>query len=346
MNIFELTCTEVTAELTSRYGKGLHHAAALYREIFKKGNTAFETAPEFIDSGKLARKLAGDIHLPACRIVALQEDDGVTKFASILSDCNIIESVIIPSNGRNTLCVSSQAGCRMACTFCTTGEMGLTRNLTAGEIVWQVHTAQFQLGKPVGNVVFMGMGEPLDNFDNVMQAVRVISDQRGLDIPLSHITISTAGHADGIRKLASSNLNKLCLAVSLNAADDELRSRLMPINRKYPLARLREEMKAYPLGKRGIIFIEYVLLAGVNDSIENAERLATYLKGLPVKVNVISYNSGSSADYAAPAPSQAAKFCKHLVDRKLFVRRRQSRGQNVKAACGQLSANTHRHSAI
>ncbi|MEI6809890.1 MAG: 23S rRNA (adenine(2503)-C(2))-methyltransferase RlmN [bacterium] len=337
MNIFELTCAELAGELNRHFGKGEYHAAGICREVFKKGRTSFGAAPEFKNSQALAKKIATAVRLPECTIGIIQEDDSITKFASQLADGNIIESVIIPSNGRNTLCVSSQAGCRMGCMFCKTGEMGFTRNLTAGEIVWQVHTAIFSFSQPIDNVVFMGMGEPLDNFNNVMQAVNVISDQRGLDIPRSHITISTAGHVDGIRQLAATNPGNLCLAVSVNSADDRLRSRLMPINRKYPLASLKKELLAYPLGKRGIIFIEYVLLACVNDSKADADQLAAWLTGLRIRINVISCNPGSSTAFKAPSPEHAAAFCKWLADRKLFVRRRQSRGLHIQAACGQLT---------
>jgi 23S rRNA (adenine2503-C2)-methyltransferase len=261
------------------------------------------------------------------------------KFASALADGQIIESVLILAFERTTLCVSSQVGCRMGCAFCATGAMGFVRDLTVEEIVWQIYAARFILKHPVGNVVLMGMGEPLDNFDNVVQAVRVMSDQRGLDIAQSHITISTAGHVKGLQKLALAKLPKLCLAVSLNAAHDTLRSRLMPINQKYPLAMLKNALREFPLGKGGVFFIEYVLLAGVNDSPEDAQQLATYLTSLPVRVNVIAYNHSGSGAYAAPGEKRVKQFCKWLAEEKLFVRLRQSRGQKVMAACGQLGAS-------
>ena len=336
MNIFALTCAELADEMNRRYGKGFYYAVAIYREIFKHGNTVIADVSEFTHSQALAARLAEDIRLPSCKIVAKHDDGGVLKFVATLDDGRCIESVVIPAHGRTTLCVSSQVGCRMGCTFCVTGGMGLVRNLTVAEIVWQIHAARFSLKLPIDNIVFMGMGEPLDNFDNVLQALRVISDQRGLDIAYRHITISTAGHADAIRQLASLNLPKLHLAVSLNAADDELRSKLMPINRKYSLGRLKEELRNFPLEKNGIIFIEYVLLAGVNDSRDAAMKLANYLQGLAVRVNVITYNAGSSAIYAAPDMEHARRFCQWLAEKKLFVRLRQPRGQGAMAACGQL----------
>jgi 23S rRNA (adenine2503-C2)-methyltransferase len=338
VNIFVLTCTELADEMSRRYGKGLYHAAALYREIFKKGRASFAEAPELLRSPALAARLAEEAPLPACRIIARQKDE-VIKYASALADGHVIESVIIPAEGRTTLCVSSQVGCRMGCRFCVTGGMEFVRSLTVEEIVWQVYAARFIMNYGINNIVFMGMGEPLDNLENVLQTVRVISDQRGLDVPHRHITVSTAGHADGIRSLAASNLPNLRLAVSLNAANDELRSALMPINRKYPLGRLKEELQAYPLGRDGVIFIEYVLLAGVNDSYNHARELARYLDGIPVRVNLITYNGSSLKTYTAPTKEHVYRFRQWLMDEKLFVSLRQSRGQGIMAACGQLGAS-------
>jgi 23S rRNA (adenine2503-C2)-methyltransferase len=340
LKVFEMTCADLAGEMSRRYGKGMYHAAALYRELFKRGNTSFADAPEFLASPSLTGRLAEDVTIPRCRITGRQEEGGVVKFASAMADGHLIESVLIPSRGRTTLCVSTQIGCRMGCTFCVTGGMGFVRDLTVEEIVWQVYAARFLLDRRVDNLVFMGMGEPLDNFENVMQSLRVIPDQRGLDIAHTHITLSTAGHADGIRKLAALNLRKLRLAVSLNAADDGLRSTLMPINRLYSLGRMKEELSRFPLGKAGVIFIEYVLLAGVNDGREHADQLVRYLEGIPARVNVIAYNKSASANYSAPPAEHVRRFCGWLADRRIFVRLRRSRGQGIMAACGQLGAHS------
>lgn len=336
MNVFGLTCEELAGEMRSRYGRGLYHAAALCREIFKKGSVSFLDAPEFERSPVFARELENDLSLPSCRIIEEKQEEGVVKFVSALADGLLIESVIIPSHNRTTLCVSTQVGCRMGCRFCVTGGMGFVRDLTAEEMVWQIHAARFGLAHRIDNIVFMGMGEPLDNFGNLVQAVKVMSDQRGLDIAHRHITVSTAGHADGIRALGESNLRKLRLAVSLNAPNDKLRNTLMPINRRYPLARVKEELRSYPVGKDGVIFIEYVLLGGINDSHESARELAEYLEGLPVRVNVIAYNPGSPSSYAPPSPENVRRFCGWLSDYSLFVRLRRPRGKTIMAACGQL----------
>jgi 23S rRNA (adenine2503-C2)-methyltransferase len=338
LNPFERTCEEFAGELRRLYGKGLHHASALYREIFKRGNSAFWDAPEFKRSPSLAKELETAVSFPSCRITAVQEE-GVVKFASALEDGLLVESVVIPGRGRTTLCVSSQVGCRMGCRFCVTGGVGFRRDLTTAEIVWQIHAARFELAHPIDHVVFMGMGEPLDNLENVIQAVRVMSDQRGPDIALKDITVSTAGHADGIRALRRANLPKLRLAVSLNGANDGLRSELMPINRLYPLARLKEELRLFPVGRGTVLFIEYVMMEGVNDSKEHALELAAFLEGLPVRVNVIAYNGGSAAPFSAPNPEKARRFCGWLADQKLFVRLRPTRGAGIMAACGQLGAS-------
>ncbi|MCE5242453.1 MAG: 23S rRNA (adenine(2503)-C(2))-methyltransferase RlmN [Desulfobacteraceae bacterium] len=337
MNPFELTCSEAAVEMARRYGKGAFHASALYREVFKHGNTSPAGVKEFAQSPALAAKLVQDLLLPSCRIER-QEGEETLKFASRLHDGGVIESVVIPSGGRTTLCVSSQVGCRMGCRFCTTGGMGFVRSLSTAEIVWQAYAARFLLGRRVDNVVFMGMGEPFDNLDAVIQAVRVLNDQRGLDIPLGRITLSTAGHVDGIERLAALDLPKLRLAVSLNAADNSLRDTLMPINRRYPLERLKEALLRFPLARDGVVFVEYVLLAGVNDSLDDAGRLVRFLEGLRARVNVLAYNSGSAQRYAAPSAEQVRRFCGWLAEKKVFVRARQSKGREIAAACGQLGA--------
>ncbi len=339
MELFGITCGELADQLAQRYGRGLHHAAAIYRGAFQKGCTRFDEAPEFARSPELARRIAADLRLPACRIVATREVAGVLKFATALGDGRIIESVVIPAAGRTTLCVSSQVGCRMGCRFCATGAMGFGRNLSSAEIVWQAWAARFVLAAPVDNVVFMGMGEPLDNFDHVAQALRVMGDQRGLDIAPRRITLSSAGHADGIRRLARLGLPNLRLAVSLNAADDRLRSRLMPINRRYPLARLKAALQAFPTGRGGVVLVEYVLLAGVNDARQDAAKLAAYLTGLAVRVNLIAYNGEAASGFAAPPPAHVERFCHWLADEGVFFCRRRPRGRDLLAACGQLGAS-------
>ncbi|MCE9614425.1 MAG: 23S rRNA (adenine(2503)-C(2))-methyltransferase RlmN [Lentisphaerae bacterium] len=336
MNILSLTCKDLAAELDRLHGKGHYHARALYRDVFKLGRRTCAESPEFADAPTLAAQLAADLRFPDCRISAQHDDGSVLKFITTLADGETIESVLIPDKGRTTLCVSSQVGCRMGCKFCVTGQMGLRRHLQVEEIVWQLYAARFVLKRPVNNIVFMGMGEPLDNVEPVIQAVRVMADQRGLNLACSHMTVSTAGHVDGLRRLAAERLPNLRLAVSIHAANDALRNQLVPLNVRYPLARLKDALLAFPLPRRGVFFIEYVQLAGVNDSPEHAEALARYLAGLPVRVNVIPYNGGSSRLFVTPDRARVDQFCDALVAQGLFVRRRHPRGRNVMAACGQL----------
>lgn len=338
MDVFGLTCAELAVEFGRRYGKGLFHAAAVYKEIFQNGGDIFAHVPEFGASQALAGKIKEDLRTPSCRVHSRIDDEEVVKFATGLADGCVVESVIIPTLGRTTLCVSSQVGCRMGCKFCVTGAMGFVRDLSASEIVWQVWAARFLLHHSIDNIVFMGMGEPMDNLDAVIQAVRVMIDQRGLSIPPSQVSVSTAGHADGIRKLAEIRPAHLRLAVSLNAVTDDLRARLMPINRRYPLSVLKDALLAFPASKRDFILIGYVLLPGINDGDADAERLAAFLDGLPARVNLIGYNGSDDSPFAMPDEAALTHFRDQLVARHVFVRIRQSRGRKVMAACGQLGA--------
>jgi 23S rRNA (adenine2503-C2)-methyltransferase len=338
--ILQLTCSELSAELARRFDRGTFHARAIYREIFKNGNRSFTNAPEFAQSGNFSKQLMQEISVPVFIITSVQED-GVCKFATKLDDNAIIESVIIPGPKRTTLCVSSQVGCKMGCTFCATGRRGFQRNCSVEEIVAQVFVATFTFKRPVDNIVFMGMGEPFDNFSNVLQAIHVVSDQQGFDIPQSRITISTAGHCDGIFALANIPHAKIKLAVSINAPNDELRSAIMPINRRFPLARLKEQLRGFPLGKRGTIFIEYVLFAGLNDSRESAQELADFLAGLAVRINLIPYNQTGGNSFASPTHNHVRRFASWLAEHKLFVRIRQLYGRGICAACGQLRAEVN-----
>lgn len=337
MNILSMTFSEVTAEMQRVYGKGAFHAAAFYREVFKKGNRKFYESPEFTASGGLSKKLATAVTLPDFSIAACRKStEGATKFATLLDDGNSIETVILPVRNRTTVCVSSQVGCAMGCAMCRTGQSGFIHNLSTAEIIGQVYAVRFEFNLPVDNVVFMGMGEPFNNFDNVLQAVRVLSDQREFAFSQRAITVSTAGVIPGIAKLAAMNMPNLRIAVSINAADDTMRSRLMPINNSYPLADLKKTLLSLPLGRDGVIFIEYVLLAGVNDSPEMAHKLADYLQGLKVRCNLIAFNQSDSLPFTAPTPDQVDRFRSVLAGRNLFVRVRQSLGNDINAACGQL----------
>lgn len=283
------------------------------------------------------------------------------------------ESVILPMRNFHggtwhTLCVSSQVGCRMGCTFCQTGRMGLLAHLDAAQIVQQFLVARkllagqaimaispdgltvasaagrrrggVELAPPVPaflrNVVFMGMGEPLDNLDAVLQAISVLTDTAGINLPLSRITVSTVGRIDGLRRLAKMNLPGLKLAISLTAANDTLRSELMPINRAMPLADLKQALLEYPRVRRTRFFIEYVLLAGVNDHTTHAVELAAWCDGLPVTVNVIPYNPQQPTQFSAPEDNAILAFVNVLRGKGILAKRRVTIGQDLMGACGQL----------
>jgi 23S rRNA (adenine2503-C2)-methyltransferase len=251
-----------------------------------------------------------------------------------------------------SLCVSSQVGCKMGCTFCETAQMGYLRSLTAGEIVAQVMVARFVLGEPVENIVFMGMGEPMDNLDHVLQAIRILSDQRGLDIAQSSITVSTVGHVDGLRRFARlaaepppAGFSRVRLAVSLNAPNDAIRSRIMPVNRSWNLADLKAALQEVPLHRKGdFLFMEYVLIPGVNDGREHALEVAEYLRGLKACVNLIPYNPRHESPYDRPVPAAVAAFYHWLMDAGQYCRIRGTKGQGSMAACGQLGNRALRRS--
>lgn len=338
MNLLELTYDQLTALFSQVYGKGGHHAGALYRAFFNAPDFSLDRLPAFAASPRLSAAVFRDLSIERPEIVKRQTEEGVTKLAFRLGDGLVVEAVVIPMATHATVCISSQAGCRMGCRFCDTGRMGLRRNLTAAEIVAQVYTVKTLLGIDVRNIVFMGMGEPLDNFDPVMQAIRVIEDQRGLNIAKRRITLSTAGLVDGIKALAHLHWPQLKLAVSLNAPNDMIRDTVMPVNRRWDMTALKQTLRHYPLARGNVLLIEYVLIKGVNDHPAHAAALAQYLQDLPpVRLNLIVYNPGREAPYQSPDPSSVDRFHQALIAHNVFVRLRKSKGAGIRAACGQLS---------
>jgi len=308
-----------------------------------------------VEYARLMRE-EGALLLPA---VTRREDDGdVIKFCVAAGTPGRgleTESVIIPMNSYRgsswrTLCVSSQVGCRMGCTFCETGRMGLLHNLSAAEIVRQRLVARRILrernpGPPryfsyfsdgIENIVFMGMGEPLDNLDAVVQAVRVLSEPAGLDFPKSQITVSTVGRIDSLRALADLRWPNLRIAVSLCAPNDALRDQLVPINRGTPLADLQRALIEYPLARRGYFMIEYVLIKDVNDALEHADEVAAWCRPLRCVVNLIPYNPQRDALYAAPSDDTVLAFLQRLRSKGVFVKRRVTQGRDLMGACGQM----------
>ena len=336
MKILSLTLDELIHQLNTGYGKGRYHAEVLLREVHKNGNPSPLTAPEFIKSPKLQAALEGQIQLDPGQVDDVFDEGELTKFITRLSDGQRIESVIIPMTRYNTLCVSSQVGCRMGCKFCQTGQMGLIRNLTVEEIVGQLFNARQHLKKEIKNIVFMGMGEPFDNFDTVMQAVAVMTQQKGFDIAPRHITLSTSGLIPGIEKLATLDLPGIRLAVSINAPDNAIRSQIMPVNQPYPLEKLKQALLNFPLGPRGTFMFEYILIKDLNDSEAHAQALADFIHPLPVRLNLIPFNPVPGFDHASPNDESLNRFAQILTDQGVFVIKRWSKGRSVSAGCGQL----------
>ena len=271
--------------------------------------------------------------------------DGCVKFAFTLDDGKVIESVLIPEPDRNTLCVSAQVGCAMNCSFCLTATMGFIRNLTPSEIVNQVcAVGEFLRNEPKGkligpdhvtNLVFMGMGEPLNNIENLIKSISILTEQRGLDMTNRRITVSTCGIANKMMQLGEqTNVN---LAISLHAVDDKTRDSLMPVNNRFSLEELLQACRDYPMAKRKRIMFEYVLLKGINDSDEEAHELARILKGIPCKINLLPYNESPGLPFKSPSRNRVYAFQKIVRDEGYSVFIRTSRGEDISAACGQLA---------
>ncbi|MFP4664785.1 MAG: 23S rRNA (adenine(2503)-C(2))-methyltransferase RlmN [Bacteroidales bacterium] len=292
-------------------------------------------------SKTLREALDAEFYLNKLELVHQSEaKDGTLKMAYKLDDDRHVEGVLIPSKSRITACISTQIGCKMGCRFCATGKMGFGRDLTAGEIymqAWHLNAvSEKKFGSKLSNLVVMGMGEPLDNFQNSMRAINKIMAKNGMGMSHRRITLSTAGLVPEIKKLADTDAD-VHLSVSLHAANDELRSKLMPINRKYGLKTLAESLQYYHEKTKKRISYEYVLLKGINDSLENAAELAEFTKISPCKINLIEYNPVEGTGYGKSDEKNTQAFMAFLEKRNLIVNLRRSRGKDVDAACGQLA---------
>ncbi|EFK10562.1 23S rRNA m2A2503 methyltransferase [delta proteobacterium NaphS2] len=339
LRLLELTYENLLAAVSDRYGKGSFLAQTLYREFYKDLKPDAWRAEAIRNSQGLRDRLRQDWCFEPGRVKDEIHEDGLIKFVTELVDGHRVESVILPLRTHQTVCISSQVGCRMGCRFCETGKLGLARSLSVEEMVGQVYQARHEFGRSIRNVVFMGMGEPFDNFENVIQAVRVMSDQRGLDIAQRRITLSTAGRIDGIRKLAALNMPSLNLTVSLNAPNDQLRQRLMPLHDKGSLALLQKTLMAYPLKKGKVLNVAYVLISHVNDQGEHVQQLAEWLKPLRARVNLIPYNSIKDSLFQPPRQGDTDLFREKLIELGVNVQKRIPRGRELMAACGQLGAH-------
>lgn len=286
----------------------------------------------------LREKLAGSLTFSSLELLDTRRSlDSTTKLLARLPDGEAIELVVIPAERRATVCVSSQVGCRFKCAFCASGQSGFTRNLEAGEIVEEVLLAGRVHGEKPTHVVFMGIGEPFDNYDNVLKAIRIINDQDGLSIGARRITISTCGIVPGIKRLADEKL-QVELSISLHAADDASRSRLMPVNNKYPLATLLEACREYTAQTGRIITFEYTMVRNVNDSRKQAETLARQLQSLQCRVNLIPLSAVDGYGEAASSSETCEMFINTLAKAGINATLRNSQGSELKAACGQLRA--------
>ena len=344
VSIVELERSTLEQLLADR-GIERFRARQLFGWIYKRGVASFEAMTNL--PRDLRKRLASDFLMETPQLAARERStDGTEKFLLELADGRRIESVFIPDTPANTFCISTQVGCAMACSFCLTGKMGLVRNLTAGEIVGQVLALVDALGLrgKAFNIVLMGMGEPLHNYDETMKALRILNDPEGLALPMRRVTLSTVGLLPALERLAREPLMPN-LAISLHAPDDALRGDLVPINRKYGVADIIAACRRFPLKKRARITFEYVLLAGVNDRPEDARALARLLTGIKSKVNLIPLNAAAGIPYDRPSDEAVDRFGKILADRGLTVSVRKSRGRDIRAACGQLIVEGERRSS-
>lgn len=335
-----LDLAETAQLVTERLGQVRYRGEQLWRWVHGRGVTSFDDMTNL--PGAMREKLAEIATIGTLDVDAVQRSiDGTRKLRLRTRDGAAIESVLIPDGDKLTQCISSQVGCALDCKFCATAKMGLSRNLDPGEIVDQVYRAielleREEPGRRITNLVYMGMGEPLHNYDNVVQSLRILTHELGANFSQRRITVSTVGLVPGIEKLGREDVRPN-LAVSLNASNDEIRGRIMPVNRKWNIERLICALKAYPLERRRRITFEYVLLAGVNDSLADAARLAKLLRGMPCKVNVIPWNPHPGAPYERPSRKAIEAFQNELKALGLPVYLRTPRGDDIDAACGQLA---------
>ena len=336
VNLVGLLPSELEA-LAVELGASRYRGRQLATWIYRKGVFDLEAMTDLPKDfrARLTERAVIEVPEPE-RVTASQ--DGSRKLVFLLGDGSRVSSVLMPDDDRMTLCVSTQVGCGFECRFCLTGVMGLERNLTPAEIVGQVLAANRLLApdQRVTHIVFRGMGEPLANLAALVTALRILTDARlGVGYSPRRITVSTVGLVPGIEKLGREGL-RVNLAISLHAATDEVRSRLMPVNRAFDLAALMAALRRYPLAPRQRIFFEYVLLDGVNDAPEDARRLAALLRGLRAKVNLIPFNDWEGAEFRRPPLPRILAFQSVLLDAGVTTTVRWSKGEDIGAACGQL----------
>jgi len=332
------------AELVLAWGLPASRVRQLFALIHRPGTRDFSGMSAF--KREIRAVLCARARLSRLEPAAVQRSqDGTVKLAFRLDDGAVIESVLIPAGERHTLCVSSQVGCAMGCRFCLTAKMGFQRNLAPAEIVNQVIAAQEHLiasgcvrattRQLIDNLVFMGMGEPLANYDNLVTALNILMDNSGLGFTERRVTVSTCGLPARMRDLGRDV--RVNLAVSLHATNDALRSSLMPVNRTHGVEELLAACRDYPLSKRQVIFVEYLLIDGVNDAVDDARALAAHLRGIRCRINLLAYNETAALSYRSSGQARAETFQRTLTGAGYLVLVRDSRGADIAAACGQLA---------
>lgn len=342
VDLCSLTLTDLTRFVEEQLGERPFRAAQIYRWVHQRGLTDFDEMTDLSKALRQKLKERCDFR-PLTKDLEQRSTDGTIKYRWKTHDGRFIESVYMPSPDRKTLCVSTQVGCAMACTFCATGTLGLKRNLTPGEIVAQVHAVNrdvranegLETLRPLTNLVFMGMGEPLHNFENLKKALNILQSEDGPNFSHRHITVSTVGLVPMIERFGQETDVKL--AISLNASTDEQRSQSMPVNRKWNIAALMEACRKFPLRNGRRITFEYVLLKGFNDTDEDAYRLIELLEGIPAKVNLIPYNENTGLGFKTVEENRAEEFREILANGHIAAFIRQNRGRDIAAACGQLA---------
>jgi len=329
-NLKGLPLPELEKEITE-LGHPPFRAKQLYRWIYQEKETDFHLMSDL--SKEFRRHLSAAFELPKITVAETRpSEDGTVKYLVRLEDGELVESVFIPTEGRATLCVSTQVGCKMACSFCATGYQKFVRDLKAWEIVDQLMSVPHP--RPITNIVLMGMGEPFDNYEEVLKALQLFNDPRGLKIGKRHITVSTVGISDKIQPFIDASLGKL--AISLHGTTDQQRSEIMPINAKFPLEQLMETCRDLTFKGTERITFEYILIKDFNDTDEDAKRLVKLMRGIPCKINLLAYNENPFIDFKRPSEERVLRFQNILLRSHLTVTYRRSRGRDVAAACGQL----------
>ncbi len=332
INFFDITLKELEDFLEKMDIKA-YRARQIYKWVYQMGRSDFDSMTNLSKSLRATLREIFSFSLPTIAETTTSLD-GSTKYGLTTEDGHLIETVFMPDNGKSTLCLSTQVGCKMSCAFCVTGKIGFIRDLTPAEIVDQVMAVKPYAGNDtITNIVLMGMGEPVDNIENVLKAIEILEEPLGLKISHRRLTISTVGLVDGLRLVAA---KKAQLAISLNAATSSVRTKLMPINRVYPLQDVIGYVKSLGNMGRTRVTFEYVMLKGVNDSVEDARRLAELVRGLRCKINIIPYNESPYVDFKTPDEESVRRFQSYLIDRRLTAIVRDSRARDIGGGCGQL----------